>query len=221
MGFLPVNASFEELVADCFVAFRGSGVMLSPLDAALVSTWAERNVPFEIVARGIRKAAERAVWDAKPGEPALRSLRSCKKDVEAEIKKFVRLSAGRTSEEAEPFVAHEPGATLEGCDTAAPAKKYAAALRKIGRTHAALSNVCSRLAEEALSENAPDPHVREQRISAQLLRALPFPERLKLLREANALAEGQIILSASARKLSRRFHRGAVLRRALDLPAFW
>ena len=57
MSYLPEGASFEELVQDYFVAFRGSGLMLSPLDGELASTWAQVGVPFEVVARGIRRAA--------------------------------------------------------------------------------------------------------------------------------------------------------------------
>ena len=41
MSYLPAGASFEELVQDYFVAFRGSGLMLSPLDGALASQWAQ------------------------------------------------------------------------------------------------------------------------------------------------------------------------------------
>ena len=82
MSLLPATASFEELVQDCFLSHRGAGLMLSALDAELVGLWAREEVPFEVVARGIRRAAEKALWDARPGEPVLRSLRACKREVE-------------------------------------------------------------------------------------------------------------------------------------------
>ena len=66
--------------------------MLSALDVELVTSWAERQIPYEVVARGIRRAAEGALFDAKPGEPCLRSLRSCKRSVESEIKKWAETS---------------------------------------------------------------------------------------------------------------------------------
>src|SRR4051812_23614348 len=94
MSYLPEGASFEELVQDYFVAFRGSGLMLSPLDGELASAWARAGVPFEVVARGIRRAAEVALRDVRPGEPGLRTLRACRRAVEAEIKKFLDRSAG-------------------------------------------------------------------------------------------------------------------------------
>src|SRR5215217_7160491 len=85
MSLLPEAASFEELVQDYFLAVRGAGLMLSPLDAQLLSSWAEANVPFEVVARGIARSAEKALFDARPGEPVLRSLRACRREVAAAL----------------------------------------------------------------------------------------------------------------------------------------
>ncbi|MFP2911161.1 hypothetical protein ACLESD_40250, partial [Pyxidicoccus sp. 3LFB2] len=95
MSLLPESASFEELVQDYFLAVRGAGLMLSALDTELLTTWAREGVPFEVVARGINRSAEKALWDARPGEPVLRSLRACRRQVESEIKKYRELSAGR------------------------------------------------------------------------------------------------------------------------------
>src|SRR5689334_9671158 len=98
MSLLPESASFEELVQDYFLAIRGSGLMLSALDVELLTSWAEQGVPFEVVARGIARSAEKAMWDARPGEPVLRSLRACRKQVEAEIKKHRERTAGAGTE---------------------------------------------------------------------------------------------------------------------------
>src|SRR5688500_9914740 len=100
MGLLPQTASFEELVTDYFALVRGSGLMLSPLDRELLSAWSAVGVPFEVVARGIRMAAERAAFDARAGtcgQAALRSLRACKREVEREIRKHLDRSAGAGS----------------------------------------------------------------------------------------------------------------------------
>jgi len=94
MSLLPEGASFEELVQDYFLAVRGAGLMLSALDTEILTSWAREGVPFEVVARGIQRSAEKALWDARPGEPVLRSLRSCQRQVEAEIKKYRQRSAG-------------------------------------------------------------------------------------------------------------------------------
>jgi hypothetical protein len=97
VSLLPPDATFEELVEDCFVAFRGTGLTLSAVDAQLLKSWAERGVPFEVVARGIRRRAERALWDAKPNEPLLRSLRACRAAVEREIRHYLARVAGGTA----------------------------------------------------------------------------------------------------------------------------
>ncbi len=68
--------------------------MLSALDTELLTSWAREGVPFEVVARGITRSAEKALWDARPGEPVLRSLRACQRQVESEIKKYRDRSAG-------------------------------------------------------------------------------------------------------------------------------
>lgn len=215
MGLLPETASFEELVTDCFAAHRGAGVMLSALDAALVVQWRALGVPYEVVARGIGKAAEKALWDARPGEPALRSLRAAKREVEAEIKRHQRLHAGAA---AHPT----PGDESQGPEDHGPEaqrKKLAAKFRKAGREQPGLEVTFSKLADEALAGRLEQD--ADLRVDLALLRALPFPERLATLREATALEGGQRPLSHHGRVMARRFHVGAVLRRRLNLPRFW
>ena len=112
MSLLPESASFEELVQDYFLAVRGAGLMLSALDTELVPAWAREGVPFEVVARGISRSAEKALWDARPGEPVLRSLRACRRQVETEIRKYRDLSAGQ-GEEAPPASSKKRG--TRGC----------------------------------------------------------------------------------------------------------
>jgi hypothetical protein len=215
MGLLPDTASFEELVTDCFAAHRGAGVMLSALDAALVVEWRALGIPFEVVARGIGKAAERALWDARPGEPALRSLRAAKREVEAEIKRYQRLRAGaaaKPGQEDGPNAAEDHGPESQG-------KRVAAKFRKAGREQPGLEGAFARLSEEALAGRLEQD--AEVRVDLVLLRALPFPERLATLKEATALEGEQRPLSHHGRVMARRFHVGAVLRRRLNLPRFW
>jgi len=207
MSYLPAGASFEELVQDYFVAFRGSGLMLSPLDGELASQWAREGVPFEVVARGIRSAAERALRDARPGEPALRTLRACRRAVEAEIKKFQDRSAGAGDEAAAQERLQEDRE-----------KKRRQALRKYGKEHPEWAALFERATARA--ERQP-PQAREEAVLLHALRLLPYPERVGLYREARRLCASQEALSARARRLSRRFHMSAVVRRALCLPSFW
>ncbi len=189
--------------------------MLSPLDVELIVAWASEEVPFEVVARGIRRAAEKALWDARPGEPVLRSLRACRREVDAEIKKYRARSAGRG------------GAGSTG-DTALPLeaerhKRLRSVLGKLGKETPWLQPRVQALLEGPLASAPPDlaeADRREELTCAALLRALPFDQRRALYRDAAAHA-GPPTASAHARKVSRRFHRHALVRRALNLPSFW
>jgi hypothetical protein len=214
VSLLPEGASFEELVQDCFLAYRGSGVMVSALDAELLSEWAGRGVPYEVVARGIRRAAEAALFDAAQGEAPVRSLRACRKQVEAEIKKHL----GRAAGQGEAPKASEPAPHLKRH------RKLKAALRKFAsespRHHGVVTHLLEgRLAREV--ETAREASVNEEAVYLALLRSLPFVERIELLRQSRQLAQNGSALSAQARRLSRRFHQAAVLRRVLGLPSFW
>lgn len=214
MSLLPASASFEERVQDCFLAYRGAGVMLSTLDAELVEVWATQEIPFEVVARGLRKAAEAALWDAPSGEGGLRSLRSCKQAVEQEIQKYLRRAAGR----AEGKKRDEKPAHLQRH------AKLRAALKKLAKEHPQLQRGVEALLSRRLAA-APDDLSQaagqEEAVYLALSRALPFAERIQLLRESRQLAQNCVAISPPARKMARRLHRAAVLRRRLSLPSFW
>lgn len=217
MSLLPPEASFEELVQDCFAAFRGAGLMLSALDMELVARWRESGVPYEVVARGIRKAAEKAVWDARPGEPALRSLRACKRAVEVEIEKHRARSVGQ-GEKPEDTHAHKRSLVEERH------ARMKSALRKVGREQPLMTRTVEALLAELLAEPPADlieASAREERVVAALLRGLPFEARLAVMKEARQQAGETTPLSGRARKLSRRFHNSTVLRKAFSLPTFW
>ena len=198
---------------DCFLTFRGAGVMLSPLDVELLDEWSAAKVPFEVVARGIRRAAEAALFDARPGEPPLRSLRACRKQVGAEITKYRGRTTGRGGEGAAAPADH-------GLRTRH--RKLLAALKRLAEEE---PRVGPRLARWTKTAAAPTTLVEAERVEAtadaMLLWSLPFDQRLCLLREARALAQNVGAISESARRVSRRFHRTALLRRALALPPFW
>jgi len=232
MSLLPPQASFEELVQDCFLAFRGSGLMLSPLDLQLLSSWRSTGVPFEVVARGIRKAAEKVLWDARPGEPALRSLRACRKAVEAEIEKHRSRAVGRGEGNRLRDAEGSEGFEADAEAPEAPRRslleerhaRLRSALKKAGKEQLPLSGSVEKLLSGLLAAPPTDvveASAREERVMAALLRGLAFEERVRILREARIQAGGSMPLSGRARKLSRRFHTSAVLRKAFSLPSFW
>lgn len=208
MSFLPDSASFHERVQDCFVAYRGHGLALSAQDVDLVDRWAAAQVPFEVVARGIRKAAEAAHHDAAAGDSVM-SLKACKRQVDAEIQKYLKRAVGRGGP-ADSTPLH-----------LARHQKLVAALKKFAKEHDAfrrLLSVAQSLPEPANLEAADR---QEHLAMASIVRTLPFAERLVLMRRSRAQWRRALPVSRSARLEALRFHRGAALRSSLDVPGFW
>jgi hypothetical protein len=211
MSLLPDSATFHEQVEACFVAYRGRGVSLSANDVQLVDAWATADVPVEVVARGLRKAAEAALWDAAEGEGQLRTLRAARRHVDAEISKYLKRTAGRT---ATTEAAAEPYAVTRH-------KRLAALLKKLARQHPALASTAAWVAAQPAPDDFQQGNRLEELALALLLRALPFPERTSLLRQARRLVENAPAMTAGARRESLRFHRAALVRHRWDVPAFW
>lgn len=212
MSLLPQGASFEELVQDYFLAVRGAGLMLSALDTELLTLWAREGVPFEVVARGISRAAEKALYDARPGEPVLRSLRACRRQVDAEIKKYRARAAGAGEAEAPR---RKKAATWEETRYA----RLRASLGALAEREPGVAARVRHLLETVLTQVPAEPAMldaQETRVFFALLRALPFPERLELWREARGDAE-TAGMSLRSRRMSRRFRVMARVRRRLGL----
>lgn len=212
MSLLPESASFHEQVEAFFVAHRGRGVSLSPQDLDLVDAWAALDVPFEVVARGIRKAAEAALFDAPDGSGQLRSLKAARRQVEAEISKYTKRAAGKGAKEhgqsAEPF--HQ-----------LRFKKLVKALDTLAKAHPEARGVALQIATLGTPIDFDAANRREALALALLMRALPFAERTSLLRETRRLVEKADVLSSGAKRESLRFHRAAQVRHRWELPAFW
>jgi hypothetical protein len=212
MTLLPDTASFHEKVEACFVAFRRRGLSLSPLDVMLLEQWAELEVPFEVIARGIRRASEQLVWDRAVGEQAPDSLRVCKKDVEIEIKKWVRNTAGRT--EAPAAASDADGGDEDFLVTRR--KKLIAALKKATRP-----NVPAWVARLPQPETYQAADRQEALALLLLLRSLPPEKRTQVRKEARALVARAPPMSARAHAESLRFHRVALAREAWTMPVSW
>jgi hypothetical protein len=212
MSLLPEGASFEELVQDYFLAVRGAGLMLNALDSELLTSWAREGVPFEVVARGISRSAEKALWDARPGEPVLRSLRACRRQVESEIKKYRDRSAGA----GETSAARRRPLTWEETRHA----RLRASLEQLAERRPGLTHRVGQLLEGVLSRVPTEPaqlDVQEARVFLGLLRALPFPERLRIWRESRSEGAEATGMSGRSRRLARRFRLLAHVRRSLEL----
>ncbi len=208
MSFLPDSATFHERVQACFVAYRGRGVALSAKDVDLLDEWARAEVPFEVVARGIRRAAEVAAFDAVEGE-TLMSLRGCKRQVDSEIQKFVKRSIGKGApEDTQPL-------------HLARHQKLTAALKKFAKENEGFRRLLT------IAQQLPEPadlaaaDRQEHLVNALLIRASPPEVRARVLTVARRHLLRAMPVSRAARLEALRFHRSAVLRGSLDVPNFW
>jgi hypothetical protein len=211
MSLLPEGASFEELVQDYFLAVRGAGLMLSALDTELLTSWAREGVPFEVVARGIKRSAEKALWDTRPGEPVLRSLRACQRQVESEIKKYRQRSAG-----AGEGPKKRRALTWEETRY----ERLRASLEQLAGRRPELTPRVGQLLEGVLARAPAEPaefDAQETRVFLLLLRALPFPERVQLWREARGAKVEAQGMSSRSRRVGRRFRLLASVRRSLEM----
>jgi hypothetical protein len=108
MSLLPVEEiTYVDCVTEFFTSLKGSGLMLSPLDVELVRGYEAAGIPWPVVCRGIQRAfearrrnARRAPSGEAPRPP--RSLRSCRRSIEAEARKFLKGAPGRTAPPVSP-----------------------------------------------------------------------------------------------------------------------
>ena len=97
MSDLPAGAlDYRTVVSEYFLALRGAGLMLSPLDEEVVADWERRGIPVAVVCRGLRNAVEGLV-ERRPGGP--RSLRALGFAVEDEWSAY---RAGRVGDSPPP-----------------------------------------------------------------------------------------------------------------------
>ncbi len=96
MSLLPADANYLEHAQAFFLAFRGDGLALSPLDAQLLMEWYQRGIPYLVLCQGIRKSAEAIIYHQRAGA-RLRTLRSCRMAVEREYCRWQGISAASSS----------------------------------------------------------------------------------------------------------------------------
>jgi hypothetical protein len=137
MSLMPLEEiTYADCIAEFFTSLKGSGLMLSPLDVELVRSYEVLGVPVDVVCRGIARAFEARRRNYRRGPPGEaprvpRTLRSCRRSIDAEVRKFLRSSAGRMVPPAEPgridrLLAHARHA-LDPAERAAYREAYRAA----------------------------------------------------------------------------------------------
>ncbi|MCL2625226.1 MAG: hypothetical protein FWD46_00195 [Cystobacterineae bacterium] len=202
MSQLPKNASFHEQVQALFCFLRGHGAALSPLDAELLELWASTQVPFEVVARGMRRCFESRLTGLKQDETlSLPSLRTCRRHVESEIARYLRIHT-------QPVPSTHTETTDENAEAYAQTRhqRLKKQLLSFAKKHPWAPKTTSRLLEH-LGKPADIHQAMHQEILAifVLAHALPQEEKKKLLEETRQLAKTREALSLEAAKEQWRF----------------
>jgi hypothetical protein len=180
MSQLPARAlSYQTVVTEYFLALRGAGLMLSPLDVEQVRGWERRGLPVAVVCRGLRRAVESALGGGRPsGAAAPRSLRACRMAVEDEWRAY---RVGRVGDSPGP-----PDEVL------AARARLDSARALVARAAGSLSGSSARglhRAQRALAAAPPSPTLAEveaiiEEADAAILQgwlaSLPLPERSAL-----------------------------------------
>jgi hypothetical protein len=208
MSDLPPGAlGYHAVVGEFFLALRGSGLLLSPLDQELVAEWERRGVPAPVVCRGIRRGLAQLAAE-KPGP--VRSLRSVRFAVEDEWRAY---RSGRVGDSPAPPGEEEAAARrlaqareqlTQGAERAGRLRTvYGAALRLLLDEGAFPGSPLERAEAAILAADA--------RLLAGWLASLPGPERTALGTRARLLAGGR------RRGESRRAYRDTLRAHLLDL----
>ena len=134
--------------------------------------------------------------------------------MEQEIDKYLRTTIGQHQSAPAKQKAVEP---LE----VTRARKLKAVLRELAQAHPRLDRLEAFVARIEPAADLAASDRQEARAIAAALRALPFDERIGLLREASRLVQNAQPITAQARLDSLRFFRAWQLRRHLDVPSFW
>jgi hypothetical protein len=173
-------------IEERFMQRRGTLLLLSTLDWALIEAWREAEVPLAAALRGIDSAFDKREASASKGKQRkVNSLAWCAQEVMAAAEQMAEAAVGaaplkearESGFEAEPVrrFLEQNAAALEAAELAEPAasvaRETAARLRELG----AALNAASSL--EDLDRNLM---VLEEKIFAALMTAAPEDELLRL-----------------------------------------
>ncbi len=82
------NSNYIKDVEKYFLSLAGEGIMLSSMDYSLIMEWKNKEIPKEVVFKGINKAFEK--WKSKEGQgpKSKRSLMQCAEYIENSIEEY-------------------------------------------------------------------------------------------------------------------------------------
>ncbi|MFT3914599.1 MAG: hypothetical protein QM704_10915 [Anaeromyxobacteraceae bacterium] len=203
------SLDYTLVVAEYFLALRGSGLLLSPLDQELVAEWERRGIPVAIVCRGIRHGLERLAEEGQARPP--RTLRAVRGAVEDEWRTYRH---GRVGDQPGPPGEAEAAARrLEAARArlADASRDAPEALRDAYRTAWRALETVEAFSGTPLERVAAAISAADGRLLAGWLRGLPRPER------AGLGARVRLLGGSRPRGTSRLAHKEALRAHLLDL----
>jgi len=193
---------------------RGTALLLSTLDWALIETWKNAGIPLEAALRGIDASFD--TYDQKPQRAKTRKVNSlayCAQEVLAAAEEMKEATAGTaTSSRAEvPGMERDAVAAFLLRNAAELAKAEVRVMREAG---AALSKLADEVSAKSLEEIERHVTVLEEKIFAALLTGVPDTELVEVRAEADRdIAPYRSKMSASQIE---QLHRQYVHKRLLE-----
>jgi len=79
------NSDYIKEVEKYFLSLAGKGIMLSSMDYSLITEWKNKEIPKEVVFKGINRAFQQYKSAEGQNESSLRNIKQCAKYVEQSI----------------------------------------------------------------------------------------------------------------------------------------
>ncbi|GJM15187.1 MAG: hypothetical protein DHS20C13_05140 [Thermodesulfobacteriota bacterium] len=82
------NSDYVKDIEKYFLSLAGKGIMLSSMDYSLILEWRNKEIPREVVLKGINRAFEESKLRDGQGECSIRNLKQCVQYIESSIDEF-------------------------------------------------------------------------------------------------------------------------------------
>ncbi len=176
-------------IEEQFQRRRGSLLLLSTIDWALIETWREAGVPLEAVLRGIDSAFDK--YDARKATTRVRRINGlawCSQEVMAAVEAMKEASIGAqpAATEAAPGLERDRiAAHLRECAKQLGAATLPGVAAETAKALAArLEALANEVGGEPLESLERNLTVMEEKLFAALMTAAPEPQLLKLREQA-------------------------------------
>lgn len=219
---------YHDEVRDLYLALRGSGLCLSPLDADRIDRWWRDGVPLPLVLEAVREAAARHRGSGRAAARWPFRLRLAESLVEERFAGYVRRSGVVPRREPDPGIPDGDAPEAAGATPEGALGRIAAALRERAASAPAPA-AAAYLAAARVLDGAAGGGDRLDRVLAladgvqavAYLRALPREEQRRLARGAAAAAGPRGHVPRAAHRATLRVHLGLAARRhgGLERPS--